>query len=384
MAVGNHEFDFGVPNLARLVKRANFPVLAANLSGVRDVKPYVILAPPRVPRRIAVIGLVTPETPYITGAGATKGARFSDPGAATRALMREVQADLYIVVSHLGREDDLKLAADVAGIALIAGGHSHTPVVERVGSTLVLQTHSRGVSLGRADFTLDRDGWKVTESKGQLLPVDPRSAPADPDVTAVMDRYGKDLDAKLKEVVGELAAPARRDDGTAGNWMADVIRAVGKAEIAFTNRGGVRCDLEKGPVTRADCYRLMPFENDVVAMELTGAEIKELLDRHFRDAASPYRLEWSGLVVDVEGAGGTNRVVAVEFQGEPLDAARTYRVATNAFLATGGDGFDAFRRGRNLERTGVLIRDALAKDLEGRSPVTPPAEARVRVLAAGR
>jgi 2',3'-cyclic-nucleotide 2'-phosphodiesterase (5'-nucleotidase family) len=161
--------------------------------------------------------------------------------------------------------------------------------------------------------------------------------------------------------------------------MADVIRRVGEAEIAFTNRGGIRCDLEKGPVTRADCYRLMPFENDVVAMDLTGAEIRGLLDRHFGDAASPYRLEWSNLVVDVEGAAGAYRVVAVEAAGAPLDEKRVYRVATNAFLATGGDGFEGFRRGRDLVRTGVLIRDALARDLLERSPVTPPAEQRVRV-----
>jgi 5'-nucleotidase len=384
MALGNHEFDFGVGNLVRLVKLAKFPVLAANVSGLRYVKPYVLLGPPRVPCRIAVIGLVTPETPRITGPGATRGVRFSDPKAATRALMQEVAADLYIVVSHIGREDDLKLAADVPGLALIAGGHSHTPVVERVGSTLVLQTHAHGLSLARGDLTLDRDGWKVAESKGQLLPVDPRSAPADPAVTAVMEKYGRELDVRLKEVVGELAAPARRDDGTAGGWMADVICRVGKAEIAFTNRGGVRCDLEKGPVTRADCYRLMPFENDVVSMDLTGEEIRELLDRHFRDAASPYRLEWNGLVVDVEGASGAYRVVAVEVAGKPLDPARTYRVATNAFLATGGDGFETFRRGRNVEPTGVLIRDALAEDLRERSPVTPPADERIRVREPAR
>jgi len=384
MALGNHEFDFGVANLVRLVQRARFPVLAANVAGVRDVRPYVVLAPPRVPCRVAVIGLTTTETPHITAAGATKGVRFSDPAAATRALMKEVPADLFIVLSHLGRDDDLKLAADVPGIALIAGGHSHTPVIERVGETLVLQTHSHGLSLGRADLTLDRDGWKVTESKGQLLPVDPRSSPADPAVAAVIERYGRDLDKRLKEVVGELAGPARRDDGTAGNWMADVIRRVGKAEIAFTNRGGIRCDLEKGSVTRADCYRLMPFENDVVSMDLTGKEIRDLLERHFGNAASPYRLAWSGLRVDVEGAPGAYRVVAVDVGGQPIDDTRTYRVATNAFLATGGDGFATFRRGKNVERSGVLIRDALAQDLLDRSPVTPPAEERVRVREAAR
>jgi 5'-nucleotidase len=163
-----------------------------------------------------------------------------------------------------------------------------------------------------------------------------------------------------------------------------VIRRVGKAEIAFTNRGGIRTDLEKGPVTRADCYRLMPFDNDVVSMDMTGKEIRELLDRHFGDAASPYRLEWSGLEVDVEGAPGAYRVVSVQAGGKPLEDARTYRVATNSFLAAGGDGFETFRRGRNPANAGVLIRDALAKDLLERSPVTPPAEPRVRVLESAR
>jgi 5'-nucleotidase len=117
-------------------------------------------------------------------------------------------------------------------------------------------------------------------------------------------------------------------------------------------------------------------------MDLTGKEIRSLLDRHFRDAASPYRLDWSGLEVDVEGAGGTFAVVAVTVAGRPLEPERTYRVATNSFLATGGDGFEGFRRGKGLERTGVLIRDALASDLAERSPVTPPKEPRVRVREA--
>ncbi|HEX5138761.1 MAG TPA: bifunctional UDP-sugar hydrolase/5'-nucleotidase [Planctomycetota bacterium] len=384
MALGNHEFDYGVGNVVRLVRQAKFPVLAANASGVREVKPYVLLAPPRVPCRIAVIGLITTETPHITGPGATKGVRFSDPVEATRAIMKEVEADLFIVVSHIGRDADLKLAAQVDGIALIAGGHSHTPVNDRVNGTLVLQTHAKSLSLARADLTLDPNGWKVVDAKGRLLPVDPRAAPADPAVTDVIGKYGKDLDARLKEVVGELLGPARRDDGTAGNWMADVIRSVGKAEIGFTNRGGVRADLEKGPVTRADCYRLMPFDNDVVSMDLTGKEIRGLLDRNFAGATSPYRLDWSGLVVDVEGTGGTYRVVAVEAGGKPLEDGRTYRVATNSFLAAGGDGFETFRRGKNTSNAGVLIRDALANDLLERSPLMPPPDPRVRVLESAR
>jgi 2',3'-cyclic-nucleotide 2'-phosphodiesterase/3'-nucleotidase len=284
----------------------------------------------------------------------------------------------------LGRDADLKLAAEVKGLALILGGHSHTPTVERVGPTLVLQTHTRSLSLGRADLLLGRDGWKVADVQGRLLPVDPKATPADPAVQAVIDAYGKELDARLKEVVGRLAAPARRGDGTvpssAGNWMADVIRQVGEAEIGITNLGGIRCDLEPGPVTRADCYRLMPFENDVVSMDLKGADLRRLLERHFR-GDGPYRLVWSGLLVEVTE---TRAVVAVEVGGKPLEDGRTYRVATNGFLAAGGDGFSAFRHGLNLAHTGVLIRDALARDLLEHSPVTPAAEARVRVVTAAQ
>ena len=205
-----------------------------------------------------------------------------------------------------------------------------------------------------------------------------------PDVKAIIEKHGRELDARLGEVVGELAASARRADGTAGNWMADVIRRVGEAEIAFTNRGGIRADLEKGAVTLADCYRFMPFENDVVSMDLTGAEIQELLERHLRGGDGPYRLEWSGLVIDVAEEDGRSRMVAIEVGDRGLEASRTYRVATNSFLATGGDGFGTFRSGRNLTRTGVLIRDAIAADLHERSPVTPPAEPRVRTALAGR
>jgi len=383
-ALGNHEFDFGVANLRKLVKAAKHPVLAANVSGLEGVKPYVLLAPPRAPCRIGVIGLLTPETPHITAAGRTRGVRFAAPAPVVRALMKEVEADLWIVVSHLGRDDDRRLAREVEGIALILGGHSHTPIVERVDGTLIVQTHARGLSLGRADLVLDPAGWKVQDAKGQLLPVDPRSAPADPDVKAIIEKHGRELDARLGEVVGELAASARRADGTAGNWMADVIRRVGEAEIAFTNRGGIRADLEKGAVTLADCYRFMPFENDVVSMDLTGAEIQELLERHLRGGDGPYRLEWSGLVIDVAEEDGRSRMVAIEVGDRGLEASRTYRVATNSFLATGGDGFGTFRSGRNLTRTGVLIRDAIAADLRERSPVTPPAEPRVRTALAGR
>ncbi|NJN14602.1 MAG: bifunctional metallophosphatase/5'-nucleotidase [Planctomycetes bacterium] len=383
VAVGNHEFDFGLANFLALVERARFPMLAANMTGRKSalgkVRPFLVLAPPRTPCRIALIGLITTTTPDITTRGLAELVTFSDPLPVVRALLRESDADLHILITHLGRDTDRAIAAAVPGIDLILGGHSHTAIVERVGSTLILQTHSRGMSVARADLRLDPEGGKVLSAEGQLLPVDPQASEADPAMARLIAGYGLELKERLGRVLGRLTAPLHRvrgfDSSAPGCWMADVLRARGKAEIGFMNKGGIRCDLEAGEITAGDIYRLMPFENDVVAMDLTGAEVRALLVRHFQQGGYP-ALEWSGLMVEAEGSGEALRLASVRVGEAALEDGRVYRVATNGFLATGGDGFGTFRDGRKVERFGLLLRDALAEDLEARSPLTPPAEAR--------
>jgi 5'-nucleotidase len=383
-ALGNHEFDFGRKNMLELVERARFPILAANMAGAPKLRPYVVLGPPKAPCRVAVIGVISPGTPLITTPRATRGLTFADPVPVVRALRKEIDADLYVVLSHLGREDELRLAREVEGLALVVGGHSHTPFVRTVGNTLVSQAHSRGLSLGRVDLDLDPLGWKVVRAEGRLLPVDPGATEPDPGVQAVIFKHGRDLEARMKRVVGRLAAPLRRVRGLrsspAGNWMADVLQRVGEADVGFMNKGGIRSDIEAGDVTAGDLYRLMPFDNVVVALDLTGAELRTLLERHFAPGRFP-GLEWSGLFVEVATrAGGAFRIAAIRVGDRPLDATKLYRVATNSFLAAGGDGFETFRQGRRRKRGG-LVREALAKDLAARSPLTPPADARLRVRA---
>lgn len=384
VAVGNHEFDFGLGSFLRLVERARFPFVCANMAGKRGatgkVRPYVLLSPPRAPCKIALIGLVTTTTPDITTRGLEDLVTFSDPLSVVRSLLKEVDADLVVLVTHIGRDEDRALAAALPGVDLILGGHSHTPICEKVDGTLIVQTHSRGMSLGRADLRVDRDGWKVVSAEGQLLPVDPAATTPDPQVADVITRYGKELNERLGKVIGTLAAPLRRAPGlgssSAGNWMADVIRAKGEAEIGITNKGGIRCDLEAGPITAGDIYRLMPFENDVVSMDLTGAQLRVILAKNLGNGGYP-GLEWSGLRVEGEGSGEGARLVAVRVGDAPLDDARRYRVATNSFLAAGGDGFGVFRDGKRLLRTGVLVRDALAEALAASTPLTPPTEERL-------
>jgi 2',3'-cyclic-nucleotide 2'-phosphodiesterase (5'-nucleotidase family) len=387
VTLGNHEFDYGLQNIARLAELAEWPLLAANVGGdanwTGSLRPYVIFAPPQVPCRVAVIGLITPDTPNQTTPDLSGLAVFSDPVAVTRSLQGQVDADLYIILSHLGRRADLALARALPQIDLIVGGHSHTPMNSLAGTVRVVQTHSRGQSLGRVDLDLDPGSWEVVRSEARLLAVDPTATLADAKVQEVVERYGRTLRLLMQRVVGRLAAPARRARGLrsspVGNWMSDVIRETGKAEVGFMNKGGIRCDLEAGEVTAGDVYRLMPFDNTVVSMDLSGAELVAILKNHLEQGGYP-ALEWSGLEVLVEG----RKLAGVSVAGEPLNPDRVYRTATQSFLARGGDGFRTFRRGRRLTRSGVLLRDALANDLGRRSPVTPPSEARIRALAAAR
>jgi len=391
VAVGNHEFDCGLDNLLRLAARAKAPWLAANLSGggrdLAPIRPYVVLTPPRTPCRVLVIGLITPTTPAITGPGATGSARFSDPAAVARRVIAEVDADLVIVLSHLGRDDDRALAKEVDGIDVILGGHSHTPVNETVNGVAILQTHSRGISLGRLDLALDPDDFAVLEAKGRLLEVDPSATEPDPAVAAAIAPHAEKLSRTLEEVVGTLAAPLHRRRGLesspVGNWMADVIRRAGDdAQVGITNKGGIRCDLEAGPVTYEDVYRLMPFDNVVVTMDLRGRRLRALIERHCAPDHAP-GLEWSGLRVVVEPRKGGAFPVAIEVGGKPLEDDAEYRVATNSFLAAGGDGFVEFRDGTDPVVGRRWLRDLLADDLRAHSPLTPPPEARLALAGSG-
>ncbi|MGH7162432.1 MAG: 5'-nucleotidase C-terminal domain-containing protein, partial [Planctomycetota bacterium] len=159
--------------------------------------------------------------------------------------------------------------------------------------------------------------------------------------------------------------------------------AAGSADVGFMNKGGIRCDLEAGDVTFEDVYRLMPFDNTVVSMDLDGAAIRELLDRSVAGGGFP-ALEWSGLEAEVESAGASLRLRAIRVAGAPLEDAKTYRVATNSFLATGGDGYSAFSRGKRRDGSDRFLRDLLAEDLKARSPLAPPAGERLRVVAPAR
>lgn len=350
MVVGNHEFDYGQEELKKRMAEASFPFLGANVAGLDGLKPYLLTTIGGV--RVAVIGVVTDDTPVTSHPRNTRDLAFEPPAQTVRRQLDALkgQADVFVVLSHLGHPADRELAAQVAGIDVIVGGHSHTrvDVPVMVGRTAVAQAWEHGKALGVIDLTV-ADG-RVTQVAGRLVAIAPDADVADPAVAEIVARYAAQVSALLEAPAGEAAVDldgtqVRARETNLGDLVADIVRSTAGADAAIINGGGIRTSILKGPVKVKDVYAVLPFDNYIVAVMLTGAQIRATLEY---GVSAVEREEGrfpqvSGLAFSYSPAKAPGeRVVGVTIGGRPLEPDREYSVATNDFLAAGGDGFKAF------------------------------------------
>ena len=380
MALGNHEFDWGQGVLHSIISGSSFPVISANVFTrdgglIEGVKPYIILNKKGV--RIAVIGLTTPETRYTTKAENVADLTFSRPQSVMPPLigtLRAKGASIVIALTHLGLDGDRRLASEVSGIDLIVGGHSHTVIKDPVvqSGAVIVQAGSYGLYLGVMKIAFDPVTKKIVSftRENELIPVSPESAPPDPNVARIVDKYESKIHAEFSKTVGTAAADLRRDpngESSLGDLVADAMRSASGARIAFQNRGALRADIAAGPITLNDVFTALPFDDIIVSMDLTGEQVREALERSV--AYGNISLQVSGIKVlyDLSKPAG-ERAVSVEVAGKPMAAGTYYRVATNDFLAAGGDRFNVFKHGRNIS-TGQSLRDAVVGYIRENSPV---------------
>ena len=153
---------------------------------------------------------------------------------------------------------------------------------------------------------------------------------------------------------------ARGGESTVGNLVADAMREAAGCDIAFQNSGGLRADLPEGAVTRGTVYELMPFDNTLVTMDLSGAEVRRALEDGLRGGRVT---QVSGLkyTFDTSRPAMQRVVTLLDARGAPLDSTRTWKVVVNNFMAGGGDDYSTLARGRNTVDTQALVRDALEK-----------------------
>jgi 5'-nucleotidase/UDP-sugar diphosphatase len=404
MVVGNHEFDFGQEVLKRRILEARFPVLGANVTGIDALKPYVIKELNGV--KIAIIGIVTQDTPVSTHPRNVDGLLFASPAVTVDILVSELRdrVDILVVLSHIGHQEDRALAESVKGIDVIVGGHSHTNVEKPViiGKTIILQAWEHGKALGVLDITVE-DG-RIKTFEGHLEEIKPDSGKGDPSVRKIVEKYSRKVSSILNEKLGEAdvdldGEQVRKRETNLGNLITDIMRRVSGADVAILNGGDIRTSIRKGEITVSDVYSVLPFNDYIVAIKLTGKQIREALEH--------------GVSAIEEGGGGFPQVSGLRFTFSPslkegprvkevliggvaLDPEREYLVATNDFLAAGGDGYTVFgeaiqsskdfsNMGGTLKGEKIVysdssraLKDVLADYIREKKRISPFPEGRIR------
>ncbi len=378
-ALGNHELNQPRAALERLLAKAPYPLLCANLTVAATGQPLTTpsLVREAGPLRIGVFGLLTHEASgYPAG---REGLRVEYEVAAARRLAQELRAraDVVIAVSHAGKEMDERVAAAVPEIAVIVGGHTHSRLpsgelvwrsqslaVDDVGGTVVVQAHQWAGELGRLDLLFSREPggrWHVSRYHAQLLPVT-ADLPEDPTVAEVVERYWRPLAARYGEVIGQALADfvSQGVDQAEYNLVADAMREALRTEVHLENQGGVRAPIARGPITRADLVAVDPFENTLVTFELTGRQLEQLLLKH-APAVSGMRY-----LID------NGRLAEASVGGRPLEPERRYHASTNSFMA----GVALSKLGVELHDTGRSRRETLAEYIRAHGTVRPAYDGR--------
>ena len=319
--------------------------------------------------RIGFFGLVTPETDILSSPGEDIAfAPILETARNEAAALQAEGAEVIVALTHLDLIDEWELADNVRGIHLILGGHDHLPIAFRRGGTAILQAGHDAHYLGIVDLHLE---WVERRGKKRLsvLPewrlVTTAGVVPDPGVQALVDERNAMLDEALNVVIGSTAveldtrrSSVRTRESNFGNLVAEAMRRGVGAEVGLTNGGGIRGDRTYPAgtrLTRKDLLTELPFGNTVVLMELSGADLLAALENgvsRVEDRAGRFpQIAGLRLVYD-PGAPAGSRVVEVEVGGTPLDPGRTYTVATNDYMAGGGDGYARARERPPVDRRG--------------------------------
>jgi len=394
--LGNHEYDYGERHLIELLATATHPILGANVMerGSTKLRPYarpylIKTIRPRSapadaePARIALVGFVTSDTPQVS-TGPFGDAVFADEAETLAALWPELerQADHVVLLTHCGFAEDQELARKFPQVAVILGGHSHTsllrPAIE--GQTVIVQSGSKGTALSEVRLSVRGDPPRLDLVGFDFIELETEDG-ADPDVDEfVKDRFGA-LAARWDQPLGEIAGAVdvRRQAGStpAGNYVAQLMRDVVKADVGLTNKGGIRTTLRPGPITRRQVFEFLPFDNTVALLELTGAQLRDVLAQGLVRGRRP--LELAGASYTYGVIGEDRRLLEVAVGGAPLELGRVYRVATNSFLAAGGDGCDVLASARQLTETTQFLRDLMVDSLSVSGEITLVDEERIRI-----
>lgn len=425
MAVGNHEFDNPLSVLRQQEKWAKFPFLSANIyqksTNERLFKPWAIFK--RQDLKIAVIGLTTDDTAKIGNPEYFTDIEFRKPAEEAKLVIQELNAnekpDILIATTHMGHYDNGEHGSNAAGdvemarslptgaLTMIVGGHSQNPVCmasenkkqvdyvpgtpcapDRQNGIWIVQAHEWGKYVGRADFEFRNGEMKMV--RYQLIPVNlkkkvtydngdservlytpeiPENAQMLSLLTPFQNKGKAQLDVKIGNVNAHLEGDRSKVRFVQTN-LAHLILAAQMArttaDFAVMSGGGIRDSIEAGDITYKDVLKVQPFGNIVVYVDMSGKEVKEYLS-----AVAKMKPD-SGAYpqfANVSFTSANGQLNDLKIKGEPVDDAKTYRMATLSFNATGGDGYPRIDEKPGYVNTGFIDAEVLKQFIQQNSPL---------------
>ncbi|WP_370973476.1 bifunctional UDP-sugar hydrolase/5'-nucleotidase UshA [Enterobacter wuhouensis] len=425
MAVGNHEFDNPLSVLRQQEKWSKFPFLSANIyqksTGERLFKPWALFK--RQDLKIAVIGLTTDDTAKIGNPEFFTDIEFRKPADEAKLVIQELQQnekpDVIIATTHMGHYDngehgsnapgDVEMARSLpaGSLAMIVGGHSQDPVCmasenkkqvdyvpgtpcapDRQNGIWIVQAHEWGKYVGRADFEFRNGEMKLVHY--QLIPVNLKKKVTYPDgkservlytpetpenqqmlslLTPFQNKGKAQLDVKIGTLNGRLEgdrSKVRFVQTNMGHLVLAAQMARTGADFGVMSGGGIRDSIEGGNITYKDVLKVQPFGNVVVYADMSGKEVIEYLTAVAQmkpdSGAYPQFANVSFIAKD-------GKLNDLKIKGEPVDSAKTYRLATLSFNATGGDGYPHIDNKPGYVNTGFIDAEVLKQYIQQNSPI---------------
>ena len=413
--VGNHEFDEGVDEMMRLInggshpatvekygefEGANFAYVAANLvykaTGKNVLEPYTIQEVNGVP--VGIIGIALSDTPSIVIPSAVEDVTFTDETEAINkytAELKEQGVETIVVLAHnpsFSKPDGSNAGEELVEIAknvddevdVLLGGHNHAFTNTVVDGKIVVQSYSSGTAFSDVDLLINPKTKDVISAKAEIVTTYRDKITPDAKIKTMLDRYVDDVAPILNEEIGSTPSAITRDANAAGesamgNMIADAMRDQTGTDFAFMNSGGVRADIDAGTITWKEAFTVQPFGNDLVKMNVTGAQIKTLLEQQWGSKVRIMPI--SGLKVQYNDsrAAGDRIVSIVKNDGTPVDMDGTYSITVNNYMAGGGDGY-AILATITDKTIDVVDLEAFVNYIKKNGVVDPKIEGRVTKL----
>ncbi len=411
VAIGNHEFDIPESVFTHQREMAQFPFICANIrrQDTRDflVKPYIIKSFQGV--RVGIFGITISQLNLLPKTGQYIIA--DDEIEAARKMVDQLRnkekVDVVIAVTHLGDKQlfdshitSIELGKKVAGIDLIIDGHAHSYITKPImaSATPIVTAKAYGQYLGEAILSVctDSSGKKTVRLKSwSINPITDAVTP-DPVFVELLKPYVDKAKASLNQVVGHTTAEfilnekqSRIEEHPWCDWVCDAISEFLQQRnmpVDFTiNNGGVfRAGLPKGEITHGDIETSLPFNNTVVICSMTGRQVKSLFEfvASIRQTAGGFaqvsRSVRYTISYDLQGNGTLSNLL---INGKPVDENKIYRIATNSYMYSGGDGYTIFEKSTDFLDTAVLVNEAIVDVLSRqKEPLSPVTDGRITII----